>query len=115
GFRDAAENVEDPELKSTFNRYSLQRSQFAGELQSLAIQFGESDPEDSSSVAGALHRGWIDLKSAIVSRNAHAILEECERGEDSAVREYKDALSLNLPANLRDILQRQYADVEAAH
>ena len=31
GFRQAAEAVEDPKLKSVFNEYSLQRARFAGD------------------------------------------------------------------------------------
>src|SRR5207248_7425613 len=92
GFRQAAEAVEDPELKSLFNECSLQRSRFAGELQREAIALGESKPEDSSSAAGALHRTWIDLKAAIAKRDNHAILAECERGEDSAVKGYQEAM-----------------------
>src|SRR5207248_4398083 len=71
GFRQAAEGVEDPELKSLFNEFSLQRSRFAGELQSQAVALGESKPEDSSSAAGAMHRAWINLKSAITRSEEH--------------------------------------------
>ena len=35
GFRAASEDVKSPDLKSLFSEYSLQRSAFAGELQSL--------------------------------------------------------------------------------
>ena len=70
----------------------MQRSQFAGELQNEAIRLGEPQPEDSSSFGGSLHRAWINLKSAITSQDDHAILAECERGEDSAVNEYKKAM-----------------------
>ena len=116
GFRRAAEAVQNPELKSLFNEFSMQRSRFAGELQSQAIALGESKPEDSSSAAGAMHRAWIDLKSAIAKRDDHAILAECERGEDSAVKEYKEAMEEeNLAAPVREIISRQYAEVQSAH
>jgi uncharacterized protein (TIGR02284 family) len=116
GFRQAAEAVADPELKSLFSEYSLQRSRFAGELQNQAINLGESNPEDSSSAAGAMHRAWINLKSAITSRDDHAILAECERGEDSAVKEYKDAMEAeNLSSPIREIVSRQYTEVKSAH
>ena len=92
GFRQAAEAVEDRELKTLFNECSLQRARFVGELQSEAVTLGESKPEDSGSTAGALHRSWINLKGAIAKHDDHAILEECERGEDSAIHEYKEAL-----------------------
>jgi uncharacterized protein (TIGR02284 family) len=116
GFRQAAEAVQSPELKSLFNEFSMQRSRFAGELQSQAVALGESKPEDSSSAAGAMHRAWIDLKSAIAKRDDHAILAECERGEDSAVKEYKEAMEEeNVAAPVREIISRQYAEVQSAH
>lgn len=117
GFRQAAEAVKDSQLKQLFNEYSLQRSRFAGELQNQVIQLGESKPEDSSSTSGALHRAWINLKSAVSSQDDHAILAECERGEDSAVAEYKKAMEddSRLSSPLRETVSRQYQDVKAAH
>ena len=96
-------------MKSLFNEFSLQRSKFAGELQNEAISLGEHDPEDSSSTAGAMHRAWINLKSAITSGDDHAILAECERGEDSAVAEYKKAMEdEDLSAPIRETISRQF-------
>ena len=62
-----------------------------------------------------MHRAWINIKSAVSSRDDHAILSECERGEDSAVAEYKKAMEGTLPGPLADIVSRQYTDVKAAH
>jgi conserved hypothetical protein len=116
GFREAADAVKDPQLKSLFNEYSLQRSRFAGELQNEAVRLGESKPEESSSAAGAMHRAWIDLKSAVTSGDDHAILAECERGEDSAVSEYREVMEEGtLSAPIRDIVSRQYSEVKSAH
>src|ERR1700745_4441230 len=116
GFRQAAEAVEDSELKSLFNESSLQRARFVGELQSEAVTLGESKPEDSGSAAGALHRSWINLKGAISKRDDHAILAECERGEDSAIKEYREAMEEeNLAGPVREIISRQYAEVQSAH
>jgi len=116
GFKEAAEAVKDPQLKTLFSEYSLQRSRFAGELQSQAIGLGESKPEDSSSVAGSMHRAWINLKSAVTSGDDHAILAECERGEDSALKEYGDATEKEeLSSPIREIVSRQYSEVKTAH
>src|SRR2546430_9170370 len=115
GFREASEAVKDTQLKSLFLEYSLERAKFAGELQNEAITLGEHDPEDSSSTAGAMHRAWINLKSAITRGDDHAILAECERGEDSAVNEYKKAMEDNLSSPLREIVSRQYSEVKSAH
>ena len=116
GFKEAADAVKDPQLKTLFNEYSLQRSRFAGELQSEAVRLGESKPEDSSSVTGAMHRAWIDLKSAVTSGDDHAILAECERGEDSAMKEYRDAMEKEeLSSPIRQIVSRQFTEVQNAH
>src|SRR5437868_105208 len=83
GFKSAAEGVERSDLKSLFFEFSQQRAHFAGELQSMVQTLGEN-PENSGSLAGSLHRGWIDIKSAVTGKDEKAILNECERGEDSA-------------------------------
>jgi len=114
GFQQAAEGVQNSQLKSIFYEFGQQRSQFAGELQTLVRELG-GDPETSASTAGALHRGWINIKSAIMGQDDQAILNECERGEDVAKNAYKGALEENLPANILDVVQRQYSAVQAAH
>jgi len=115
GFKQAAESVSDPKLKSLFRDYSDQRSRFATVLQSEARRQGETEPETTSSAAGALHRGWINLKSAITGGDEHAILAECERGEDSAVEEYKKALDDALSPAARELVSLQFPEIKAAH
>lgn len=114
GFKEAAEGVERADLKSLFYECSQQRAHFAGELQSLVREFG-GDPENSGSVAAAIHRGWINIKSAVTGKDETAILNECERGEDSAVNAYRDALEEDLPANARTTIQNQANLVKATH
>jgi uncharacterized protein (TIGR02284 family) len=115
GFKQAAEGISDPKLKSLFRDYSEQRSRFASALQVEARKFREEKPETNSSAAGALHRGWINLKSAITGGDEHAILAECERGEDSAVEEYKKALDDGLSPSAQQLVSRQFAEIKAAH
>jgi len=114
GFKQAAEGVTRSDVKSTFYELGQQRAKFAGELQALVRELG-GDPETTSSTTGALHRGWINIKSAITGQDAAAILNEAERGEDIAVNAYKKALEENLPANVQTVVQRQSTDVKAGH
>ena len=115
GFKQAAEGVSDPKLKSLFREYSDQRSRFASALQTEARTLGEEKLETSSSAVGALHRGWINLKSAITGGDEHAILAECERGEDSAVEEYTKALDDSLSPSAQELVSLQFAEIKAAH
>ncbi len=115
GFQEAADGVKDPELKSLFREYSMQRAKFAGELQEQARQLGDGEPETSGSASGSLHRAWINLKSAVSSHDDHAVLAECERGEDSAVASYDEAMKAELPLPLRETVTRQQNQVKVAH
>ncbi|MBA2733938.1 MAG: PA2169 family four-helix-bundle protein [Acidobacteria bacterium] len=114
GFRTAADGVKNSELKTLFNTYSQQRAQFAAELQSEVRNLG-GDPEDTGSVAATLHRGWINIKSTVTGEDEAAVIAECERGEDSAVKNYKDAMNATLPTNLQSVIQRQFTQVKEAH
>ncbi len=114
GFRDASENVKHSDLKTLLSGYSLQRSKFAGDLQQFVTDLGE-EPEKTSSIAGAIHRGWIDLKAAFTKGSDHAILAECERGEDHAVEAYRKALQKELPAHIRAEVSLQSTAVLATH
>jgi uncharacterized protein (TIGR02284 family) len=114
GFRDASEHIQRQDLRSIFNEYSRQRSQFASALQTVVSRIG-GNPEHSGSVGASLHRGWINLKSAVTGRDDHAILAECERGEDAAVRNYQDALAHDLPSDIRSVIEEQYRQILEAH
>jgi len=114
GFQTAAEGVERSDLKTLFYEFSQQRAEFAGVLQELVRSLG-GDPEHSGSMSGAIHRGWIDIKSAVTGQDDEAILNECERGEDSAKDTYREAMEMNLPANIADVISQQSQAILAAH
>lgn len=114
GFKTASEDIERSDLKTTFYEFSQQRSEFTGVLQGLVRSLG-GDPEKAGSVSGAIHRGWMDLKSAVAGRTEEAILNECERGEDYAKEAYTEATQLNLPANIADVIAQQAQSILAAH
>src|SRR5215471_10046141 len=114
GFRKAAQDARDPELKSLFSACAKRCANGARELQQV-VRTNGGDPERSGSVAGALHRGWMSVKESMTSRDDKAILEECERGEDYAKGQYKKALDQNLPGDVRAVVRRQYQGVVANH
>jgi len=107
GFNTAAEDTKSSELKAAFRGRAQDCATGAADLQRLVARLG-GKPEEGGTVAGAVHRGWVTLKSAVAGRTDLAILEECERGEDVAKATYAKALKASLPEDIRLVVQRQY-------
>ncbi|MBC8747057.1 uncharacterized protein (TIGR02284 family) [Paraburkholderia sp. WC7.3g] len=114
GFLKAAEDAHDEQLKTLFRDSAENCSRGARELQD-AVQTLGGKPENHGSMTGALHRGWVDVRSAVADRSDHAILAECEKGEDVAKKRYHDALEKDLPADVREIVERQYHGLLQTH
>jgi uncharacterized protein (TIGR02284 family) len=114
GYQMAADSLDDRELKTLLQSYARQRGEFARDLQTEVRRLG-GDPERHGSVAGTLHRGWINIKAAVTSRKPGDIMTECERGEDVAVKTYREALRGDLPEDVRSLVEQQYEHVEDAH
>jgi uncharacterized protein (TIGR02284 family) len=114
GFRTAGEGVREAELRELFGRYAQQRAGFAGELQDEVRRLG-GDPERSGSLVASLHRGWMGLRAALEGGDDRAILSECERGEGVALETYRSALGTDMPANVRVMVERQFAEIKEAH
>lgn len=114
GFLEAAEHVKDAQLKAFFNEHSLERGQFAGELENELIHMGKHNPKREGSAVAAVHRGWLDLKTALGAGDA-AILSSVESGEDNAKKQYDSALQEKLPVDIRGIIERQAQKVRVVH
>lgn len=115
GYQTAADAVAVPELVELFEGYALQRGKFVVELHDR-IRTMRGTPAKTGTPMGALHQGWMGLKAAVASNETHALLAECERGDDMALKVYGTALKdQNLDGQSREIIQRQYEQVQAAH
>ena len=114
GFRMAADAVKDTQLRSLFRDLSAQRAQFATELEAEVVRLGEV-PTTQGTVMGALHRGWMNVKNAVVGSDDATIVSECERGEDSAVAAYQDAMDHDLASVTQSLIAKQFSFVQAGH
>jgi uncharacterized protein (TIGR02284 family) len=107
GFRTAAAAVKSAEAKALFTSRVRIIELAATELQDEVRRLG-GNPETTGSVAAKIHRGWIDLKAAVTGKDDAAIITECERGEQVAVKNYEDARKKDLPTAVRALVERQY-------
>jgi len=114
GFKACAEQAKRTDLKSIFTQRADDCSRAAQQLNELIRASGGS-VEEHGTAMGALHRGWVAVKSALSSYDDKAVLEEAERGEDRAKTSYAKALREPMPADLKLIVEQQMQGVIRNH
>lgn len=114
GFRTCGEQAESAELKTLLQQRAAECAAAASQLQDQVFALGGS-PDTSGSIGGALHRGWVAIKTTLTSYDDLAVMEECERGEDVAMDSYRKALKEELPPPIRSLVEQQYEGVKRNH
>jgi uncharacterized protein (TIGR02284 family) len=111
GFRTAADGVSSPIAKEVFLSRVHLIEKGLGDLDSAVQRLG-GDPTEHGHPAASMHRAWINIKSAVTLRDDKAIIDEVVRGEEVAVRHYRDALTKPLPAEVRAMVEMQERGTE---
>ena len=114
GFRTCAEHAKSASLKSVFSQRATTVARQPQELQTLVTRFG-GKPDTTGTVSGAVHRGWLAVRGALALDDDQAMLNECERGEDIAINRYRKALEEDLPADVEQVVRRQYEGARRNH
>ena len=116
GYKKAAEEAKDPELKALFNTFSQQSRGFSSELRQF-VPNSEEPEHDETKNSGKLFRLWMDIKAAVTGNDRKAILSSCEFGEDAAKNEYKSILenSAEIPAEALTVITKQNAEILKSH
>ena len=114
GFRTSAEQAQTGELQNFLARRAGDCAKAAAELEQ-AVRAHGGTPADGGTMTGAMHRGWVAIKTAMMTNDDKAVLEECERGEDAAVASYRKALQHALPPGVRSLVERQAAGAQRNH
>lgn len=92
GYRLGSEKVENSSVKRFLDNKIGQRRDFAEQLKSEILAYGEL-PENGSSFKGDLHRTWMNLTASLSPNETEVILKEVERGEKAFVAEYDEILN----------------------
>lgn len=115
GFRTAASNVQNSEIQSLFVKYAAAHAKFSAELQAEIDRLGHTDPADSGTLGGAVHRGWMDVKAALTGHAVNSMLTACQNGEQSAESAYLDAIKLNPHGQTHTLLHKHFEQIQAFH
>ncbi|MBC7383784.1 MAG: PA2169 family four-helix-bundle protein [Bacteroidia bacterium] len=115
GYKTAAQETKDADLKSLFTRFSTQSNQFNTELKRF-MSADEAPKEGETKNSGKLYRAWMDIKAAVTANDRKGILNSCEFGEDVALHTYKDALEEHdIPEEIRITVRKQKNELQEAH
>ncbi|WP_299669895.1 PA2169 family four-helix-bundle protein [uncultured Polaribacter sp.] len=114
GYLNSAESVDSSKLKMFFKNRASERSQFAKELRTEILSYGQI-PEDDGSLKGIMHRNWMSLKSLFSANDEEAILEEAIRGEKASFEEYCEVLKEDdFAPSTRKLLEAQKQQIQSA-
>jgi uncharacterized protein (TIGR02284 family) len=117
GYQKASEELspEDNDLKSVFAEMIRQSQQNKSEL-TQEVQVLGDEPEKGTTNSGKIYRAWMDLKAVFTGHDRHTVLENCEFGEDSAKKAYKEALETEgLAAHLHTLIAAQQVSLKQSH
>ena len=105
----------DADLKTLFDKMIVESQQIKSDL-THEIQVLHGDVEQGTTEMGKIYRAWMEVKSIFTGENRHAVLSNCEAGEDSAQKAYAKALETErLPAFIRDMLTSQRSMLRNSH
>ncbi len=118
GYERAIKELKDGEnsdLRTLFIGYIDQSRTIRNEL-GTEVQNLHGKMEEGTTGSGKIYRAWMDVKAVFTGHDRHAVLENCEAGEDAAQKAYKSALNTEgIPAYILELITKQQQDLRGAH
>lgn len=114
GYLDAATNVKNVHLKRWLTERGAMRSRYCARL-GQEMKGMNMEPVNDGTVLGDIHRGWMNIKTALSFNKDEAVFEECMRGEKNLLDEYTEALEhrRELPPTIHAVLKEEADEVAA--
>ncbi len=100
GYKIAAENVNDKNLKEIFVIYIHKISEYINELKRLEKELSGSKRINKHPKK--------DYSFPLIDADEISILRKCEKLEEKSIKEYEVVLNEDVPANIKDIFLKQY-------
>ena len=111
GFQEAADNANDASIKRFFGEASRERGRYMLSLLREVRTLG-GGYESRGTTGAALHRLWMNIIGTLSGRDDQSLLAEAERGEDSLLKSYEEALLKGLPLHIHSLLEAQHASIK---
>jgi len=113
-YEEAAQKVDDAELRTLFSRIATTKGQIVTEL-SAAVQAAGGKPEDSGTVVGSMQQMYGKLR-ATLGDTEYGYVAELEESEDRLLEAFDEAArDADTPPAARDVVVRLLPEVRASH
>jgi uncharacterized protein (TIGR02284 family) len=113
GFGKAAKGAHSDRLRDQLIAIARERADFSDELREEVRRLG-GEPAESGHRSGIQERGWRELEASIRPKDDASFVGECVNGEENTLRHYEHALTQDLPAATRPMVERQRLAVQEA-
>lgn len=117
GFTKVEDKVWDsyPALKLDYDQMVRESKVMRADLIDLINERG-GEVDDTSTIAGALHRGWIDVKNSFSGDHAESTIQNVIFGEKAAINSYQEALQNgNLCPQSTIVVANQHMQLQASY
>ena len=115
GYQKAAADTENTRYAEMFNQRARERHRAIRNQQRGGPRRG-GEPEDDGTTTGAVHRGWMNLKEAVLGQDDETIVKTVEEGEDYLKNKFETVLNnTDLPAEAQTAVQEAWQSVKAGH
>jgi uncharacterized protein (TIGR02284 family) len=117
GYKTAAEETEESDLKTLFAQFSQTSQSCNAALISEVRKLGGT-PIKGTKTTGKIYRVWMDFKALLTGKSRTSVLNSCEYGEQVALDTYRDVLikySEDLSAEHQALLNGQSALIQDDH
>ncbi len=106
---------EDADLKSLFDQMIIESQKIKSDLAAEVLVLHQ-EVEQGTTNMGKIYRAWMDVRAVFSGESRHAVLSNCETGEDAAQKAYDHALHTDrLPAFLKDLISKQQEILKKSH
>lgn len=113
-YEEAAQKVDDAELRALFTRIGAVKGQLAGELSGAVTAAGGS-PDNDGTMRGNMQKMYGNMRARLGDKE-YSYVAELEESEDRLLEAFDDAIKDDdTPAEARVVLTRLMPDVRKCH
>ena len=104
-----------PGLHAEYDHMVIETEKMKSELSALILGKG-GDIGEPATVAGGLHKAWVDLKNSLTPAKAESTLENVIFAERSAIKAFEKVLEgADIDARSRGVVQNQIQQLRSTY